>query len=131
MSEESKGSPEEETRNSKKPITDTFSVVSERVEEVDLYKLLPHSETFGTSYYYLQEYPNMFTEFYFLLECATLNNADPEAVVKMCQEIVEKRNSELLDNFGKGCSEIDIDKISYECTNLSIQPICDDEDERE
>jgi hypothetical protein len=89
----------------------------EREDEVNLYDCLPHSITFGTSYDYYCKYP-MFDEWmYYLLECSTLNNADPDEVIERCREIASMRNKLLMDNFEKGSNpyeyELPIEDIMY------------------
>lgn len=64
-------------------------------------------------------------EVYYMLECASRVNADPEAVVKMCQEIQQERNKQLLlkfDNARSDPDELDIDFIDldYSVNECSI-----------
>lgn len=76
-----------------------LDIVSERVEDVDLFNCLPAQDTTGTSYDYFVKFPNFDEELYYMLECATRENADPEEVVKVCQEVLDARNNFLVNKF--------------------------------
>ena len=90
----------------------------EREDEVNLYDCLPHSITYGTSYYYYQLFGGFDEEMYYLLECSTLNNADSDEMIERCREIVSMRNKLLMDNFEKRSNpyEFEMDINSYEIT---------------
>ena len=105
----------------------------EREDEVNLYDCLPHSITFGTSYDYYCKFPMFDEEMFYLLECSTLNNAEPDEVIQRCREIASMRNKYILDNFEKSSnpyemeidiSELDYNKIPYELspTTVSTEP---------
>lgn len=68
--------------------------------QCQLYDLLPYDMTFGTAMNYQREFPDFQEEMFFLLENATLHNANTELLISECQQIVDARNKEILDNFG-------------------------------
>ena len=109
----------------------------EREDEVNLYDCLPHSITYGTSYYYYQLFGGFDEEMYYLLECSTLNNADSDEMIERCREIVSMRNKLLMDNFEKRSNpyefEMPIEDIMYNkeehvisSTVLSTESECDE-----
>lgn len=74
-------------------------VISEREDEILLFDALPGSITDGTSYDYYTKYPMFDEEQYYILECATRNNADPDRLVAMCRDIQQERNRMLIEMF--------------------------------
>jgi hypothetical protein len=75
--------------------------IHSREDQVLIFDILPSLYTDGTSYDYLRKFPMFDEEFYYLMECATRQNADPEDVIKLCREVQQERNRQLLDNFEK------------------------------
>ena len=109
----------------------------EREDEVNLYDCLPHSITFGTSYDYYCRFPYFDEPYYYLLECSTLNNADPDEMIERCREIVSMRNKYLMDNFEKSSNpyeyELPIEDIMYNkeehvvsSTDIPTESECDE-----
>ena len=93
-------------------------VISVRPDEILLFDVLPENYTSGTSYDYYRQFPGLNEEIYYLLECATRQNADPDAIVKACKEVVEERNKQLIEKFNNTRSdpyemEMDLEDISY------------------
>lgn len=90
---------------------------NERQDEVFVYNIMPVQETLGTSYDYLTKFRGFEEEVYYMLECATRENADPEDVVKLCQHVVDERNQALLEKWGKRTNpyelEVPEEKIDY------------------
>lgn len=68
--------------------------------QVQLYDLLPYQMTDGTSMFYKREFPNFEDEIYYLLECATLQNEEPDIIIDECRKLIDARNKDILDNFG-------------------------------
>lgn len=106
-----------------------IEILSERDDEVDLFKVLPESATSGTSYEYYQDYPLFPEEIYYLLECASRENADPEEVIQMCRAIMQERNKELYDKFNNTPDvpnemKIELEELDYShrrsCINNNI-----------
>jgi hypothetical protein len=88
----------------------SYEVISERNDEVFVFNVLPEFCTRNTSMDYFRKFPYFDEEIYYILECASLENADTTELVKTCQDIVDKRNKELLaklDNSRKP-NEIDV-----------------------
>lgn len=101
---------------------ENYSVSHERIDHVDLFNCLPSAITDGTAYDFYTHYSGFFEEIYNLLECASLENSDPDQLIRICQEIVDFRNSETLRNFGKESAEII--ELSYESDpNISFEQI--------
>lgn len=101
-----------------------METISSREDEVLLFDVLPESCTGGTSYDYYLHFPNFDEEFYYLLECATLQNADPEAIIKICREVQQERNQKLLDKFNHAPTDpseilldLEADEINYNIIN--------------
>ena len=105
-----------------KPITYSFDVSHEFDTQVNLYNCLSLQETEFTSYDYYVKFPQFHgEEIYYLLECATRENADPAEVVRVSQETVDQRNKALLDNFENklqlGEVLIGLDELSFGTTS--------------
>lgn len=85
-------------------------IISERNDEVFVYNVLPDFCTKNTSIDYFRKFPYFNEEIYYLLEYASLENADVEDVIKTCQDIVYKRNKELIEKIenGRKPNEIEI-----------------------
>ena len=91
-------------------------VITERDDQVLLFDVLPELYTGGTSYDYYRHYPGFPEELYYMLECITLENADPEAILKACKEVMMERNELLLQKFNNTRSdphemEIDLEDL--------------------
>ena len=93
--------------------------------EVNLFDLMPSDLTAGTSYDYYNKFPNFDEEWYYLLECATLKNADPNVVIQECQKLVDQRNTEILQNFGSRenphTSYISFDELDFTLNNKDVK----------
>lgn len=99
-----------------------MEILNEREDEVMVFDILPEIYTGGTSYDYYRSFPLFDEEFYYMLECATRNNADPEEIIRVCQEVHKERNQRLLGKFGgKNVNEIDIDLDAEEISYLVRQ----------
>ena len=79
--------------------TYTFEVSHEFDTQVKLYNCLSLQETEFTSYDYFLKYPRFDEEVYYMLECASRENADPAEIVSVSQYTLEQRNKALVDNF--------------------------------
>jgi hypothetical protein len=114
-----------------------LDIVTERVEEIDLFRCLPADDTLGTSYDYFTRFPNFDEEVYYMLECATRENANVDELVKVCQEVVDARNKQMNERFENTRSnphevEISTDELLYdinESRDLLAEPICHEKDE--
>lgn len=111
-----------------------------RPTEMSLFEVLSHDDTDGTAYDYSLKFPNtFFEEVYYILECATRQNAEPAQIVSMCQDIIEERNAKLIkmvDNESKGVEiECDPSLVEYDINinnpNLLKQQSGDKEGKRE
>lgn len=80
-------------------MTGDLELISERDDEVPLFCVLPDEYTTGTSYEYYRNFPHLDEEVYYLLECATRQNADPEEVIEKCKQVQRERNEMLLSCF--------------------------------
>lgn len=105
-----------------------METIDSRDDEVLVFDVLPHAYTDGTSYDYYRNYPRMDEELYYLLECATLNNADPEEIIKICKEVQQERNKILLDRFENKLNpneveiDLDCDELNYNTINDNTSP---------
>lgn len=114
-----------------------FEIAPGRADEVMLFDIIPKEDTAGTAYDYARQFPGLHEELYYLLECATRQNADPEKVVQACREVVEERNQELLNSFegappGEANETLDIDQFLYEQNpNISQLKILECKPERD
>lgn len=91
-------------------------VISERDDEVLIFDVLPDHHTAGTSYDYYRQFPNMDEELYYMLECATRQNSDPEEIIRMCKEVQAQRNEMLLQRFDN--TRTDPDEIEIDFNDL-------------
>ena len=102
--------------------------IAERDDEIMLFDVLPENYTRGTSYDYYRNFPNLNEEMFYILECATLQNADPEAVLKACKEVLQERNELLLERFNSarepGEIEIDLEDLCL-CKRLQTTAVSD------
>lgn len=76
-----------------------METISVRDDEVELYKVLPETETSGTAYDYYLKFGGFDEELYYILECCTRQNADPDKLVELCRDIVDTRQKSMLDQF--------------------------------
>lgn len=78
-------------------------VQSEKEAEIDLYYCVHPQETEATIRHYLELFPHMDEEVLMLLEQASRGREEfNERFIQVAQEMVDKRNAELLANFGRG-----------------------------
>lgn len=112
-------------------LDDSIEVMRTIPDEVSVYSVLPEDMTEGTAFHYSLLFPNLEEEMYYLLEMSHRQNADPDAVIALCREIVLERNKEVLAKFEskEQSEEIDINEF-YQGTNISLQPVCDEETKR-
>ena len=101
-----------------------METISSREDEVLLFDVLPETHTGGTSYDYYRQFPNFDEELYYLLECATRQNADPEAIINVCREVQQERNQKLLDKFNNTPSDpseilldLEAEELNYNIIN--------------
>lgn len=111
-------------------MNESFELSEGRADEVNLFHCMSSEETFGTAYDYLLKFPGFDSEIYFLLQCATRGDADPDDVIAMCQDMVDIRQEELLSSFGKSQDSIELDSYELPDTNISLEPLCLDESEQ-
>ena len=114
-------------------VEELFEVGPSRPSEVLLFDVIPEEDTAGTAYDYARQFPGMPEELYYLLECATRENADPDKVVQACREVLDERNEELLNSFGEPNETLNIEEIlNYEQnSDFSKFQICLDEAQRD
>ena len=97
----------------------TPEILSERDDEILLFDALPASITDGTSYDYFTKYDGFDEEIYYMLECATKRNADPEKLIEMCREVQQERNRMLIERFENKLDPFEVEiemndeKINY------------------
>lgn len=105
-------------------MTSDYEIMSEQPDEINIFDALPLQETAGTAYDYLMKFPYFDDEIFYLLECATRENANPDEVIKQCKEIVDQRQKYILDNFEKRDNP---DELFIPFEKFSYQPLKDDE----
>ena len=83
-------------------------VVEQYPAEVDLFDCLPEQVTHGTAMDYFRKF-DFEEEVCYLLQCATRKDAPQKAVLEACRELVEERNTLLINGLeGRDPQQIEI-----------------------
>ena len=80
----------------------TIEIISEIPSDIDTYHILPNDVTDHTARWYYEILGDgLNEELYYLLACASREPEKAEDIVRLCQYIVDERQREQLENFGK------------------------------
>lgn len=83
-----------------------------------MFDVVPDKYTSGTSYDYYRNFPMFDEELYYILECATRQNAEPEDLMNSCRELKAERDALLLQRFENTRRpdelEIDLEEFKYD-----------------
>lgn len=94
-----------------------METITERDDNILIFDILSDQHTAGTSYDYYKHFPNFDEEMFYVLECATRQNADPEEIIKVCKEVKAQRDEMLLQRFNNSRApdelEIDLSDLDY------------------
>lgn len=108
-------------------MSDEIEIITESSCEVDTYKILPKDMTDHTARWYYEHLGDGFDEeIYYLLECCSREPEKANEIVRLCQYIVDERQSQQLENFGKneptenGNIYISIKELEYDIADRNI-----------